>query len=1191
MLTHFRQAFTYLVYRPADRQRTTKIGAALLDVMDFRDWWRGMRDSSRYIVARSRGRDFTEVDDIRRQKYVHLHKALGRERHAELVRERQAMKQQARSFFKDGGAREEAFDVEHAADAEKSVSGRGAPSSDGKTQSSASAGLLRPVRTVGESFEDDTLSPRGNRALGKRYDDDDDDEEAGDAALVESRGLIRALTYTRAQQPDEDSVRYEDEIDHHPELSRYHNPALQSPEIDEKGFAEVVDDELVLNGNWVPVEDAAERQRHAPRQGSGSIGAWWRSVRERISGSGADHDDEHDAFGGGYSAPSRAVPHEDDAAGALPSTPVARIAAFSQKKQTSSSSADSVLRSSPLDNIISTCRTSSHDSDVVSPSSAAADAPRPPLLHSVSAGQGVLGAAFSRVSSMRTTEPPSEQHADEVIVTRGAVTHEQGVSSQAMTVVKSEQGHISTTTSAVRDDGVDAGAAPRAPSPTASSAVGPLPKGMLFSDPLSPTYAERAAARPAPPVSAPRPAKRTKTAPAKPASAPTAQSGGTIAPHRRESTVDAQQSNKQQKQQEVEKTRRLENAPASRRMENTPSSRHLENTPSSREAEAWRQRQQTEQQLQQQQQQQPRAKVEHEQRPELAVLVPADFSSLRSPPPGFAAESGPQLVAPKAQRASLFAMPNSIEQSSAQPPAPPTVKQATYAPRASLPPTARQGAPATEQVLRQEPQRSVSQPSVAPVVTARSQPPPLPRTTSAISAKEAAATASGPKGRKIKLSRPGPLSPETFPYGAQDQVATPTPTSPPATGGSAIRQSRIAFAADPRAQAAAPASRVAPSTTGSGRVKTAEEREREYLGLPAPPGSKGRVVNGGRSQAQEDAAREAAARAREDAERVKRFEAWRAEKEQHERAAREKEAKARATAEAERVRRSSIPAPGPSQIAAILPPVEMKWTWLGKKPKQPAPYTPLPAPSQLGADIGDERDAFTAGAAAREDMEQSAQAPPSHVRAGVGASRRASAPLHPGAQQQQSGFAVGSVAPRGAVMDPTRQQYPVVKPYPDAPGMPRPRTSAPAQPYPANAGMPQRHGDQPRQASERYWASNGYSSGGRHSAMQYPQQALQPSDFAPAPSNAVGSYTQRPAPRARASYDPYTGEPASFRGRPDPRGPRHSYQQPRAAQRPDAYTSLPSRGRVVSDPRAAPAPHREQRPRQELRDGFHFESY
>ncbi|PWN96306.1 DUF300-domain-containing protein, partial [Tilletiopsis washingtonensis] len=74
------KAFTYLVYRPADRQRTTKIGAALLDVMDFRDWWRGMRDSSRYIVARSRGRDFTEVDDIRRQKYVHLHKALGRER-------------------------------------------------------------------------------------------------------------------------------------------------------------------------------------------------------------------------------------------------------------------------------------------------------------------------------------------------------------------------------------------------------------------------------------------------------------------------------------------------------------------------------------------------------------------------------------------------------------------------------------------------------------------------------------------------------------------------------------------------------------------------------------------------------------------------------------------------------------------------------------------------------------------------------------------------------------------------------------------------------------------------------------------------------------------------------------------------------------------------------------------------------
>ncbi|PWN40219.1 DUF300-domain-containing protein, partial [Ceraceosorus guamensis] len=75
-------AFTHKIYRPADRTRRTKRWAAFKDVIDFRDWWYGMKDSSRYVLARSRGRDFTYVDEVRRQKYDHLEKAMGRDRWA-----------------------------------------------------------------------------------------------------------------------------------------------------------------------------------------------------------------------------------------------------------------------------------------------------------------------------------------------------------------------------------------------------------------------------------------------------------------------------------------------------------------------------------------------------------------------------------------------------------------------------------------------------------------------------------------------------------------------------------------------------------------------------------------------------------------------------------------------------------------------------------------------------------------------------------------------------------------------------------------------------------------------------------------------------------------------------------------------------------------------------------------------------
>jgi hypothetical protein len=93
------KAFTYLIYRPSNHARTTRRWRALLDVLDYRDWWYQMRQSSRYVVSR---KAYTIADDIRREKYGHLEKALGRERWSELQREREAAKDEMPTFWRNG---------------------------------------------------------------------------------------------------------------------------------------------------------------------------------------------------------------------------------------------------------------------------------------------------------------------------------------------------------------------------------------------------------------------------------------------------------------------------------------------------------------------------------------------------------------------------------------------------------------------------------------------------------------------------------------------------------------------------------------------------------------------------------------------------------------------------------------------------------------------------------------------------------------------------------------------------------------------------------------------------------------------------------------------------------------------------------------------------------------------------------
>lgn len=185
------KAFPWSIYRPADRKRTTSRWAAFVDVIDFRDWYHGMRDSSKYVVSRARGREFdTAVDAIRRQKYEVLEQAMGRERWDHFTRETERQKEAtAKSFWKDEAVEDGELKASSSdLDLEKSVAGDAAASKARRAASARGAEVIDPERTLNR--------PGGNRALrddfdpekahrGRLDEDDDDDEEAGDVQAAE----------------------------------------------------------------------------------------------------------------------------------------------------------------------------------------------------------------------------------------------------------------------------------------------------------------------------------------------------------------------------------------------------------------------------------------------------------------------------------------------------------------------------------------------------------------------------------------------------------------------------------------------------------------------------------------------------------------------------------------------------------------------------------------------------------------------------------------------------------------------------------------------------------------------------------------------------------------------------------------------------------------------------------------------
>lgn len=237
------KAFTYIIYRPQDRSRTTKRGRALLDVVDFRDWWYDIKNTSRYVAARGRGKDFTIADDIRSQKHQHLVKALGRDRLAHLEAERKLAKGQMPTFWKSEAGDVVSESLINAADVEKVGEINGGDCS-------------RQVCTVRaddyREKEDEGLAKANLKGMDSKLN-------------TESEPMLPHLPYDFLTSIPSSRLR-----DAHPELSRFHH----------------LDNELNNDVEIQDIEDILIPRKggRSRKEASLGLGTWWRSFRERVSG-------------------------------------------------------------------------------------------------------------------------------------------------------------------------------------------------------------------------------------------------------------------------------------------------------------------------------------------------------------------------------------------------------------------------------------------------------------------------------------------------------------------------------------------------------------------------------------------------------------------------------------------------------------------------------------------------------------------------------------------------------------------------------------------------------------------------------------------------------------------------------------------------------------------------------------------
>ena len=291
------KAFSYIPYRPADRTRTTLRGRAFLDVLDFRDWFWEMKDSSRYM---RKGKDFTLADDIRAKRHEHLTKALGKERKAVYDQEIAEEREELPTFWKHPLPTEDLADQsEKDSDVRKSV--RPTDEKDRRRQSKGrrglSADLEKLAAEVDQEDETDGLLPDHHETGSRRNSD----------ATVQSLDYVARIGHS------------------HPELSLYHAPPappslVNVPSMEfssdsgkgtrrKKDLSAVEEEEDV---DLIPSHDtpaqagvgafgvarwlgwngysAAPPTEHAQQGEKG----WWRSFHERLSGSG-EHEDEETA--------------------------------------------------------------------------------------------------------------------------------------------------------------------------------------------------------------------------------------------------------------------------------------------------------------------------------------------------------------------------------------------------------------------------------------------------------------------------------------------------------------------------------------------------------------------------------------------------------------------------------------------------------------------------------------------------------------------------------------------------------------------------------------------------------------------------------------------------------------------------------------------------------------------------------
>lgn len=254
------------------------------------------------------------VEDIRADKYRHLQKALGRDRKSEFEQRVENEKlENALDFWKDPNY----------------VAPEGLEGGEEKDGGSSTD----VERTAGRSgFKvEKGYKVKNQSKLGSNSNSNSTPRTETKFLDVDDDARVNYLAYSRGMHPD----------DAHPELSQYHlyetqpmgDGDLDDPSI-ARGFAEEVEQDYRSMGMWNSGQSTHAYQRPAEQEGAEGASkerGWWRSFKERVSGSlgGGEveaederrrqHVQQQDQM---YAKPSRETEETDEKAGLLASPEV-----------------------------------------------------------------------------------------------------------------------------------------------------------------------------------------------------------------------------------------------------------------------------------------------------------------------------------------------------------------------------------------------------------------------------------------------------------------------------------------------------------------------------------------------------------------------------------------------------------------------------------------------------------------------------------------------------------------------------------------------------------------------------------------------------------------------------------------------------------------------------------------------------